>query len=642
MYRLFSGKRKTLYKWLMIFFLGIVSLGMVLTLAPLPNNGSAGMQPNVLATIYGNKITVQDLQRAIESQLSNTGNDSQAISHLADSALNQMVLHEAFVTQAQKMGLEVSNPELVAALHGIPYLYQNGQFVGMQAYEAMLAEQGLTVPQFEAELRESVLIQKLRDAVTDAVQVTPDEVHEAFQRQNAKARIKYVLFEPSDFTGDVKVTPKALASYFLANQTKYKLPEQRQVKYVIVSQDAVRSEVNVTDAQIERYYHSHLADFSVPDKVKVSHILFKTTGETPQQAAQTKATAEKVLARIRAGANFAEMAKKYSQDTGSAAQGGELGWIQRGQTVKAFENAAFSMKPGQISGLIKTEYGYHIIKVEDRQYAHVETLEEAKASIQSELEKQDLKAAQQALANTVMHQAQSNPANFDAVAKQYGLQHGQTPLFAYDQAVPDLGNNQAFENLAFQLPVNSVGQPIEVPKGVAVIEVTQIVPEHLPKLDEVESKVEQDYRTAQSQGLARERAQQFAALCKTGDFAKLAKQNGYQVQESKDFTVEDQLANLIPGSALSSAFTLQPGQTSHAISVGSTSVVFQVVSHTPANEADYAAQKASLSTQLLEQKRDLAFEIYQTTLKDRLLRTGKLKINNSALKAFLAGYQQNS
>jgi len=300
------------------------------------------------------------------------------------------------------------------------------------------------------------------------------------------------------------------------------------------------------------------------------------------------------------------------------------------------------MKPGQISGLIKTVYGYHIIKVEARQYAHVETLEEATPSIQSKLQKQDIQTAQQALANKVMHEAQSNPADFDAVAKQYGLQAGETSLFAYDQAVPDLGNNQAFENLAFQLPVDTLGQPIEVPKGIAVIEVTQIVPEHLPKLDEVESKVEQDYRTEQSQALAREKAKEFAAQCKTADLSKLAKSDDYKVEESKDFTIEDQLADVIPGSSLSSAFTLMPGQTSNAISVGSTSIVFEVVSHTPANEADFAAQKASLTTQLLEQKRDLAFELYQSSLKNQLLRSGKLKINNAALKSFLAGYQQSS
>lgn len=642
MYRLFSGKRKALYKWLMIIFLGVVSLGMVLTLAPLPDNTSSEMQPNVLASIYGDKITIQDLQRAIQSQLSNAGNDPQAIARLANSALNQMVLRDAFVIEAQKMGLEVSNPELVAALQSVPDLYQNGKFVGMQTYEAMLAEQGLTIPEFESQLRESVLVQKLRDAVTDAIQVTPDEVHEAFLRQNAKARVRYVLFEPTAFISAVQPTPKALANYFLTNQTKYKLPEQRQVNYVLVPEDAVRSQVKVSDAEIQQYYNSHLADFSVPDEVKCSHILFKTTGETPQQAAQTQATAQKVLAQIRAGANFAEMAKKYSQDPGSAAKGGELGWIQRGQTVKPFEDAAFSMKPGQISGLVKTEYGYHIIKVEERQEPHVKSLDEVKASIQDKLEKQDLKAAQQALAEKVLHQTQASPGQLDAVAKQYDLQAGKTPLFSYDQAVPDLGNNQAFENLAFQLPLNTIGQPIEVPKGIALIEVTQIVPEHLPKLDEVKSKVEQDYRNEQSKVLAEEKAKEFAAQCATGDFTKLAKADGYKVQESKDFTVQDQVGDLIPGSSLSSAFTLQPGQTSEPVSVGTTHMVFQVISHTPANEADFVAQKATLQTQLLQEKRDLAFEVYQSSLKTRLIHDGKLKINNSALKSFLAGYQQTS
>jgi peptidyl-prolyl cis-trans isomerase D len=642
MYRLFSGRRRTLYKWLMILFLGIVSLGMVLTLAPLPNNSSASMEPDVLASVYGDKITIQDLQKTLQSQLPNAGNDGQAISRLANSSLDEMILHDAFAVEAQKMGLEVSTPELVAALHAIPYLYQNGQFVGMQTYEAMLAEQGLTVPQFEAQLQESILVEKLRNVVTDAVQVTPEEVHEAFLRRNAKVRINYVLFEPSDFSNAVDVTTKALADYFLANQTKYKLPEQRKVKYVLIPQDALRSQVNVTDSQVQQYYDLHLADFSAPDKVKVAHILFKTTGETPQQAAQTLATAQKVLAMVKAGGNFADLAKKYSQDTGSATQGGELGWIQRGQTVKAFEQAAFSMKPAQISGLIKTEYGYHIIKVEDRQQAHVKTLDEVKASIKAKLEKQELQAARQALAEQVFRQIQSNPADLDSVAQKDGLQAGETPLFAYDQAVPDLGNNQAFENLAFQLPVDTVGQPIEVPKGVAIIEVTQIVPEHLPKLDEAKSKAEQDYRTQQSQILSKEKAQQFANQCQTRGFAELAKADGYKVQKSQDFTVQDQVADLIPGSALSSAFTLQPGQASQAIPVGSTYVVFQVVSHTLANEADFASQKETLSTQLLQQKRDLAFEIYQANLKDQLLRSGKLKINKSALKSFLAGYQQTS
>lgn len=645
MYRLFrGGNRKTLMKYLLIFFLGIVSIGMVLTLAPLPGGGDTeSSQSNVLASLGGANITVQNLQQALSNQTRTAGNDPKTMTRLAQSTLDQMILRRALVTQAHKMGLEVSNQELVAGLHQIPYLYQNGQFIGMAEYENLVQQMtGMAVPQFEAQMRESILLRKLRQAVTDDVQVTPEEVHEDFLNRNQKAKINYVVFEPSQFVSAVNVTPAALQTYFTANRIHYKVPEQRKVKYVLIPPDAVRAQVKISDADLERYYTQHLDQYRVPDRVKVAHILFKTTGDTPQQAAQEQATAQKVLDQVKSGANFAEMAKKYSQDTGSAANGGELGWIQRGQTVKAFEDAAFSMKPGQISNLIKTQYGYHIIKVEDRQVAHVQSFAEEKNAIQQTLEKQQLAQAQQAAAVKFQQALKSEPGNFDAVAKQNGLEASETPLFSYNQPVPDLGNNESFENLAFQLPQDGVGDPITVPKGVAVIQVAEIVPEHLPNLNEVKSKVEQDYRVEQSKVLAAGKSRQFAAQSKSGNFQKIAQADKYKVKQSQDFTQQDQVGDLIPGASLGAAFTLKPGQTSDAIAIGSTYVVFQVVSHTPAKEADFASQKDTLTEQLLQQKRDLAFEIYRESLKQQLLRSGKLKINQNALKQFLAGYQENS
>ena len=644
MYRLFRGAAgKKLFKYLLIFFLGIVSLGMVLTLAPIPGGNSDMAQSNVLASLNGTNITVQYLQNALSKQLQNAGNDPKAITRMAQRSLDEIILRQAMLSQAHRMGLEVSNQELAAALHGISYLYQNGQFIGMAAYESMVQqESGMSVPQFEAQMRESILLQKLRDTVTDAIQVTPEEVHAAFLRRNEKARIQYVVFDPTQLVSAVKVTPQELETYFAAHQANYKIPEQRKVKYVLVSLDAVRPQVNVTEANVKEYYNQHQADYRVPERVKAAHILFSTTGQTPKQAAATLAKANSVLAQIKAGANFAAMAKQYSNDAGSAPKGGELGWIQRGQTVKPFEDAAFSMKPGQISGLIKTQYGYHIIKVEEHQNAELQPLAAVKDAIQSTLEKQQLQDAQQALAGKIEQALAANPNEFDSIAKQNGLQTSETPLFAYNQPVPDLGNNEAFENLAFQTSLNGIGQPITVPKGVAIIQVTQIVPEHLPKLDEVQDRVEQDYRTVQSKLLAVQDAKQFATQCKTGDFTKLAQADGLKAKQSQDFTQQDQIEDMIPGTSLASAFSMKPGQTSGAIAVGATYVVFKVLSQTPADEADFTAQKDQIADQLLQQKRDLTFQIYQDNLKQLLLRSGKLKINNSAFKNFVAGYTQNS
>jgi peptidyl-prolyl cis-trans isomerase D len=202
-----------------------------------------------------------------------------------------------------------------------------------------------------------------------------------------------------------------------------------------------------------------------------------------------------------------------------------------------------------------------------------------------------------------------------------------------------LGKTDAFENLAFQLRMNEVGQPISVPKGQAIIQLIHIVPEHVPALDEVRAQVEEDYRHAQSVELARDKANKLAELAKTQDFDKAAKSLGLAPKESNDFSANDYVEGVGSGNQLTDAFTLNPGQVSNVISAGTNQALFKVVSHTPANDADFAAQRDQLTEELLDQKRDLQFEIYRQNLRDQFTRSGKLKINEPVLKQYLASYE---
>ncbi len=644
MLKLFRHNRETVLKYLMIFFLGIVSLGMVLTLTPLGGGDTTQMQANVLASLNGSQITTQELERLIDQQFRNSQfqNQPQLIAQIAGNLLDDLILQRALLAQAPKLGLEVSNPELAQAVRALPFLNVNGSFIGMDRYQDVIQQEtGMTVPQFEAQLRASLLTQKIRDVVTDAVQVTPDEVHREYLRRNEKARIEYVVFDPSQYLKAVPVTAPALEAYFQSHADRYRLPEQRRVRYVLIDPDRVRAQVKITEADLRQYYFQHLQDYRLPDRVKVAHILFKTTGKTPPEIQRIKATAEDVLKQIRAGADFAALARKYSDDT-TASNGGEVGWIVRGQTVKAFEDTAFALKPGEVSGLVTTEYGIHIIKCLAKQTAHLESFDEAKASIQAALEKQKLAEAQTALAAQLEDALKANPTQFETVAEKFGLKPQETPLFKYNQAVPDLGNNEGFENLAFQLRLNEVGPPLSLPKGVAIIQVAEIVPEHTPRLDEVRAQVEEDYRAEQSKVLAQEKAREFAARVKTADFRKVAAQMGLTVKESKDFTRSDDLGDMITGAEVSSAFTLPPGQTSGVIPAGPNQLVFRVLSRTPADESGFAAQQQQIADQLLDQKRNLAFEIYRQNLKRELLKSGALKLNRDAMNAFLAMYQRRS
>lgn len=641
MFALFRKNKEAVKKYLLIFFLGIVSLSMVVVMAPLPSGDTSTPEGNVLASISGNSITSADLDQTIRDRFKNSpsGFDKRMVPLVAPSILDQMVIEQILIQQAGKMGVEVSDQEVLKTFQSIPWLYPDGNFVGADHAADLVAQNtGKTLVQFEGMLRDSLLEEKIRSIVTDGAQVAPGEILAQFRHRNTKTKIDYVLFDPSQFLKDVKVTPEGLDEYFKKDPAKYKLTEQRQVRYVVIDPDQVRAQVKVEDADLREYYAQHLADYRVPDRVKVAHILFKTTGKTPAEVATIKETAADVLNQVRAGANFGDLAKKYSEDS-TAQAGGELGWLVHGQTVPEFDSMAFSLKPGEVSGLVTTVYGIHILKVEDKQVAHLQTFEEVKNSIQADLEKQRVADLQEKLAGTLETQLKANPQQFEDIVRKAGLDPKESPLFKYNQPVPDLGKADAFENLAFQLRLNEVGTPISVPRGEAIIQLAQIVPAHVPTLDEVHAQVEEDYRHEQSIALAQDKARKLAELAKTQDFDKAAKSLGLTSKESNDFSETEYVEGVGSGAQLTDAFTLNPGQVSGVITAGTNQVLFKVVSHTPANEADFAAQRDQIREELLDQKRDLEFEIYRQNLKDQFIRTGKLKLNEAGMKTFLASYQ---
>jgi peptidyl-prolyl cis-trans isomerase D len=641
---MFSSLKKNkdaVKKYLLIFFLGIVSLSMVVVMAPMPGGDTSRPEGNVLASIGGTTITSAELDQMIRDRFRNSpmGFDKRMIPMVAPSVLDQMLTGQILLQQAKKMGVEVSDAELLSAAQSIPWLYQNGNYVGAdQAAAAVAQYTGKSLDQFESELRDSLLEEKIRNIVSDDVQVTPAEVLVEFRHRNTKAKIDYVLLDPSQFLKEVKVTPDGLEAFFKKDPARYKLPEQRQVRYVVIDPDQVRAQVKISDADLRGYYARHLSDYRVPDRVKVAQILFKTSGKTPAEVSSVEKTAADVLNQIRAGANFGDLAKKYSEDS-TAAQGGELGWLVHGQTVQEFESTAFSLKPGEASGLVKTGYGIVIIKLEDKQIAHLQSFDEVKDSIRADMEKQQVANLQAKLATDLETQLKANPQQFNDVVRKAGLEPKESPLFKYNQPIPDLGKSDTLENLAFQLRANEVGTRISVPKGEAIIQLVQIVPEHIPTLEEVRAQVEEDYRHDQSVTLAADKAKKLAELAKTQDFDKAAKSLGLTPKMSNDFSQSEYVEGVGSGTQLSAAFTLKPGQVSDVTNMGSNQVLFKVVSLTPPNEADFAAQSDQLREELLDQKRDLQFEIYRENLKQAFTRSGKLKLNQTGMRQYLASYQ---
>jgi peptidyl-prolyl cis-trans isomerase D len=366
---------------------GVLGIGMLLYLVPQGTNDLNSAE--TVAQVGGQAISVVDVQ----NQLSKNTRGSQIPPALqpiyTQQALDQLIDEKMLSLEADRMGLRVSDEEHADLLKKlVPTAFTGDTFIGMDRYSTEVqARFQVGVPEFEAEVKNALLQQKFQQLVTDGITASDDELREEFKRENEKIKLDYVLIKPEDLQAKVEVSDADLAAYFDKNKAQYVVPERRTVDYAILSLAQLRQRTPVTEDDEKVYYQSHIDQYKLEDRAHVAHILFKTVGMTDAEAAEVKKKAEDVLNKAKHGGNFADLAKQYSEDT-TKDKGGDLGWIVRGQTVPEFEAAAFSLPKGSISDLVKTQYGFHIIQVIDRETARTQTLDEVKANIVNQLQQE--------------------------------------------------------------------------------------------------------------------------------------------------------------------------------------------------------------------------------------------------------------
>ena len=275
--------------------------------------------------------------------------------------LSQMVDEEVAVVEAERQGIGVSDDELAQQIFAIPGLQENGRFIGEARYEQLLRTQSppLTKAAFEERMRRSLLIDRLRSALTDWMAVSDDELNREYRTRNEKVKLQVVALTADAFRAQVSVTDADLSAHFDAHKAEYRVGEQRAIKYLLLDRDQVRQKITVPANDVQRYYNANIQQYQTPEQVRASHILLKTEGK---DEAVVRKEAQAVLAQINGGADFAELARKVSDDT-SKEQGGDLDFFARGRMVPEFETAAFAMAPGQTSDIVKSQFGFHIIRV---------------------------------------------------------------------------------------------------------------------------------------------------------------------------------------------------------------------------------------------------------------------------------------
>lgn len=610
---------------------------MVLTLAPVGGIGGGDTaSPDAVATVGGQNISVIDVRQQFAQQTRGQNIPEVMQGLYMRQVLDQMVFQRLLEMEADRLGMQVTPDEITQRIKQLlPTAFPGGVWIGADRYaQEVEMRTGMSVPQFEDYVRQAVLVDKFRFLVTDGISVTPQEVESRYRYQNEKVQLEYAAIKPADLQPSINPTDAELSAYFAKNESKYQVPEKRSAKYALLDLNQLKQTIKISDADVQAYYQQHLDDYKVENRVDVAHIVFNTLGKTDAEMALAKQQAQKVDDQAKHGASFSDLAKKYSEDTNTKDKGGEIGWIVAGQTAPAFEKAAFSLPKGGISDVVQTPYSFDIIKVLDKETAHTKGLDEVKDSIVTTLTQERLNAEETDISDKLAAAVrQSNRQSIDAIAKQFNLQTGETPLVSVTDSVGDLGSEAALQEALFSLHEGELSEPISISRGYVILSVDKVAATHQGTLAEVRERALADYRAEKAQDLAEQKAEDLAKQTKAGTpFDKAAKSLGLEAKASDPITRTSQLSDIGSAKELEAAFNMNVGQTGGPALLNGNWVVYQVKSKQGINPDDFAKAKDGLEKQILEEKQNAAFEAFHDALQKRYEQEGKLAINQANLK----------
>ncbi len=593
-----------------------------------PTNNTAGAAPDqVLAQVDDETITVAAFQRRYNLQLQQYRGayggqiNEQMLRQLGidQQILQGLVDEQAMVAEARKRAFAVSDTEVRQRILSLPAFMENGQFIGETRYRQLLSAQNppLSTREFEDQLRRAILAEKLRTSVTGWVSVNDDEVAQEYRRRNEKVKLDLVPLAPDQFRSQVTVSDADLQQRFDANKEAYRIGEKRKVKYALLEVEKVREAVQVPDADVEAFYTQNKAQYTTEGRVRASHILLKTEGKDD---ATVKAKAESLLAQAKApGADFAALAKANSEDEGSAVNGGDLNYFGRGQMVPEFEQAAFSLKAGEVSDLVKTTFGYHIIKVIDSQPEATRPVAEVKPEIVEQLKWQKAQQESEQIAKA-MEASIKTPADMDRVAAERGVTVVDSPLFQRSEPIGALGVAPDVSQRAFTMKDGEVTPALRVSRGWVFATPSGKQDSYLPQLAEVTDRVRDDVVKDKAAALLKARASAIAAdLRKAPDFAAAVKKAGYEVKTTELLARGGSLPDIGPNPEVDTAvFAMTPGSVTDAITTSTGAVIVRVAERADVTDAQIAEGRDTLREELANQRRDRFFSAYMAKAKTGL------------------------
>jgi peptidyl-prolyl cis-trans isomerase D len=631
-------------KWTLWAVVIVFILGFVYFSGSSPNPGDRASQ--VVARIGSDEITGAEFERTYQARLESyrqqyRGSLTPEMLRYLDlprQVLDGMISRRLELEQARRLKLSVGNDEVARAVMAYPAFQQDSRFIGREKYVQLLFRYGYTPERFEEELREDLLAGKYAELVRASILVPEAELVREFAVRNEKATIEYILVPSSRLESAVQPTDADLKAYAEKHRDRYRKPEQRRIKYLLIDQAKVRAKEAPTDAELRAEYQQRRDALKIPEQVVAAHILIRSDSTKGAEAdAAARAKAEKLAARARAGEDFAKLARESSEDTANKDSGGQLPPFSRGQMVPEFEQAAFALLPGQIAGPVKTQFGYHVIKLVSKNPEHLQSFEEARGALAADLAQRKTVAEVSRLARELSEKVRKLGNASDEELRKFQndvVTFNTTPWVARGEAIPGVGANADFAQQAFSLKLGQISKTaVSTARGPAIVKPAEQRPAGVPPFDELKERVTEDWKTDRREKEALEKLQPAAREIASGTpLPQIAARYDTEVKTTPEFAPGGPIPEIGNAPDLSSAvFKTAQGQTGPPTAVPGGFVLFRVIERKTADPKAFAAQKAELADAVRTREGE---KLLRSSL-EQLRAERKVEINEELLRSFL-------
>jgi peptidyl-prolyl cis-trans isomerase D len=648
MIRFLQAKDSRVAKAIFIVIIAAVSLGMVVYLIPSFVSGMGANAQDTYAVVYphwyskffssGATIQQTKVDRMTRQQLMRQNPqyaDNPMIIQMFEPRVGQqLVQQQIMLLEAAKLGISASDDDVAQYLHKGQLgevFFPKGVFIGPDKYKNIINSQAnMSVTDFENDLKQGIIIERLQSLITAGVSVGDAEVRDSYRKQNIKIKFDYAVISADDIRKTINPTDAELQAFFLKNGPRYAtaVGEQRKITFFSFTPEQLPGGVpQPTQQEIQNYFNQHQAEYQVPEQARSRHILIKVAaGADAKTDAAAKAKAEGILKQIQAGGNFADLASKNSDDPGSKNSGGELGFAKRGAMVPEFDNAIFTQKIGDTQ-IVKSQFGYHIVQVEERQTAHAQSLNEVLPTIQATLIRQKAAQAESTYAANLASEAGKN--GLEKTAAAHHLEVTTTPFIDRRGVVSSLPDGAEVIARAFEAKKGDPPQSAPTGEGYAIFQVADIAPAHAPKFEDYKAQIQDDYRSEQVPLQLSQKTKELADKAKAeNDLAKAAQEVGATLKTSDLVGQSGQVPDIGQvGRQAASLFDLSVGSISGPISTQRAGIVAKIVDKQEPSADEIAKNFDRTRDQMLQERRSQAFEIFIGGLSDEYKKNKRVQYN---------------